>query len=113
MSFVDSYHAFLVRRQRWIIVAYVLLFIISAAVGPSFLDNTKVFEVPAGHYFMMGDNRDNSQDSRTTQVGYVPFENIVGRAQMIFFSIAEGEHAWMFWRWPTAVRWNRIFKIVR
>jgi signal peptidase I len=46
-------------------------------------------------------------------VGYVPFENIVGRAQMIFFSIAEGEHAWMFWRWPTAVRWNRIFSIVR
>jgi signal peptidase I len=46
-------------------------------------------------------------------VGYVPFENIVGRAQMIFFSIAEGEHAWMLWRWPTAVRWNRIFSIVR
>ena len=40
-------------------------------------------------------------------------ENIVGRAQMIFFSIAEGEHAWMFWRWPTAVRWNRLFSIVR
>jgi signal peptidase I len=46
-------------------------------------------------------------------VGYVPFENIIGRAQMIFFSIAEGEHVWMFWRWPTSVRWNRIFSIVR
>ena len=63
---------------------------------------------------MMGDNRDNSTDSRVlSAVGYVPFENIVGRAQMIFFSIAEGEHAWMFWRWPTAVRWNRIFTFVR
>jgi len=79
-----------------------------------FLDNTQVYEVPAGHFFMMGDNRDNSTDSRVlSAVGYVPFENIVGRAQMIFFSIAEGEHAWMFWRWPTAVRWNRIFSIVR
>jgi hypothetical protein len=54
----------------------------------------------------------NSTDSRVlSAVGYVPFENIVGRAQMIFFSIAEGEHAWMFWRWPTAVRWNRLFSI--
>jgi signal peptidase I len=78
------------------------------------LDDTPVYTVPAGHFFMMGDNRDNSTDSRVlSAVGYVPFENIVGRAQMIFFSIAEGEHAWMIWRWPPAVRWNRIFKIVR
>ena len=77
-------------------------------------DNTEVYNVPPNNYFMMGDNRDNSTDSRVTSaVGYVPFENIVGRAQMIFFSIAEGEHAWMFWRWPTAVRWNRIFSFVR
>jgi signal peptidase I len=83
-------------------------------VDNGFYDNTVVYTVPPGNFFMMGDNRDNSTDSRVlSAVGYVPFENLIGRAQMIFFSIAEGEHAWMFWRWPTAVRWNRIFTIVR
>jgi signal peptidase I len=83
-------------------------------VDNGFYDNTPVYQVPAGHYFMMGDNRDNSTDSRVlSQVGYVPFENIVGRAQIIFFSIREGEHAWMIWRWPWSVRWNRLFTIVR
>jgi signal peptidase I len=83
-------------------------------VDNSFADNTSVYTVPEGHYFMMGDNRDNSTDSRfLTQVGYVPFENIVGRAQMIFFSIGDGEHAWQIWRWPWAVRWNRLLTLVR
>jgi signal peptidase I len=83
-------------------------------VDNGFYDNTPVYNVPAGHFFMMGDNRDNSTDSRVlSQVGYVPFENIVGRAQIIFFSILEGEHAWMVWRWPWSVRWNRLFTIVR
>jgi len=72
-------------------------------VDNGFYDNTPVYQVPAGHYFMMGDNRDNSTDSRVlSQVGYVPFENIVGRAQIIFFSIREGEHAWMVCRGPCA-----------
>ena len=57
--------------------------------------------MPAGEYFMMGDNRDNSTDSRFSQVGTVPFENFVGRAQIIFFSVYEGERAWEFWRWPS------------
>ncbi|PLX36760.1 MAG: signal peptidase I [Hyphomicrobiales bacterium] len=71
-------------------------------------DNTPVYEVPAGHYFMMGDNRDNSSDSRAT-VGYVPLQNLVGRAEVIFFSIEPGEQAWMFWKWPWTVRWDRVF----
>jgi signal peptidase I len=83
-------------------------------VDTGFYDNTPVYEVPEGHYFMMGDNRDNSTDSRVlSQVGYVPFENIIGRAQIIFFSILEGEPAWHVWSWPWAVRWSRLFTIVR
>jgi signal peptidase I len=83
-------------------------------VDNGFYDNTIEYKVPAGHFFMMGDNRDNSTDSRVqSAVGYVPSENLIGRAQMIFFSIAEGEQAWQIWRWPTAVRWSRIFSIVR
>lgn len=79
-----------------------------------YYDNTDVYTVPAGHFFMMGDNRDNSTDSRVlSAVGYVPFENIVGRAEIIFFSVAEGERAWAVWRWPWAVRWDRLFTIVR
>ncbi|WP_343564798.1 signal peptidase I [Kiloniella sp. b19] len=57
--------------------------------GP--LDNTPVFTVPEGHYFFMGDNRDNSQDSRVTRsVGPVPYENLIGRADRLFFSVGDG-----------------------
>jgi signal peptidase I len=77
-------------------------------------DNTPVYNVPAGHFFMMGDNRHNSTDSRFLHdVGYVPFENLIGRAQVVFFSVAEGEAAWQIWRWPWSVRWSRLGTLVR
>jgi len=80
----------------------------------SFLDDTQEYVVPPGHYFMMGDNRDNSMDSRVpSAVGYVPFENIIGKAQIIFFSIADGRSAWQIWTWPWSMRWSRLFTIIR
>ncbi len=82
--------------------------------GPA--DNTRVFRVPPGHYFMMGDNRDNSADSRES-VGLVPHQNLVGRADVIFFSADSGPggsfSAFLPWTWPTGIRWSRFFNLVR
>ena len=75
-------------------------------------DNTFEYRVPEGHYFMMGDNRDNSTDSRFPSVGYVPEENLIGRAEIIFFSIGDGARGWEFWRWPQALRFDRLFTLL-
>jgi len=73
------------------------------------LDNTPVFTVPPDHYFAMGDNRDNSLDSRVgSMVGFVPVENLVGRAEFLFFSIEDGARFWEIWKWPWAVRFGRL-----
>ena len=72
-------------------------------------DNTREFIVPEGHYFMMGDNRDNSLDSRF-DVGFVPAENLVGRASVIFFSLGNDTSFREIWKWPSNMRWDRLFK---
>lgn len=77
------------------------------------LDNTSEYMVPAGHYFMMGDNRDRSQDSRVlSAVGYVPHANLIGKAEARFFSIADNIPPWQIWQWPANVRWDRMFESV-
>lgn len=78
-------------------------------IGNTSMDNTGVYLVPEGHYFFMGDNRDNSLDSRVPQsaggVGFVPYENLIGRADRIMFSSA-GRSMLFFWTW----RSDRFFK---
>ncbi|HWL83688.1 MAG TPA: signal peptidase I [Roseomonas sp.] len=78
-------------------------------------DNTPEFVVPPGNVFAMGDNRDNSLDSRDMDrgVGFVPVENLVGRAEMIFFSVDGSAAWWEVWDWPFAIRWSRLFQVVR
>ena len=80
--------------------------------GP--LDNTPDFRVPDGYLFAMGDNRDNSLDSRVQNaVGFVPVQNLVGRAEFIFFSVDGSAAWWEVWAWPFAIRWSRLLTGVR
>jgi signal peptidase I len=74
------------------------------------LDNTELFAVPEGHYFVMGDNRDNSRDSRVGDlVGFVPFDNLVGRAEFLFFSTNGSASLFEPWKWPWTIRYDRLF----
>ncbi len=76
-------------------------------------DLSKRLVVPVGHLFFMGDNRDDSVDSRfQSSLGFVPIENLVGRAEMIFFSFSPDVRFWQFWRWPEAFDNSRWFKVL-
>lgn len=79
------------------------------------LDDTPEYVVPPDHYFAMGDNRDNSLDSRVPGgqgVGFIPMENLVGRAEVLFFSTDGRARFWEVWRWPQATRFGRFFQAV-
>jgi signal peptidase I len=80
------------------------------------LDNTDVFVVPENHYFMMGDNRDNSSDSRVAPeaggVGYVPAENLEGKAQIILLSWNPEASIFKPWTWLLDARPSRFFNLL-
>ena len=76
-------------------------------------DNTIEYLVPENHFFVLGDNRDNSQDSRFLKsVGFIPKENLVGKAWFIFFSLNDSRF-YEIWKWPYAIRGSRIFKLIK
>jgi len=82
--------------------------------GPQ--NNTQEYVVPPGDLFAMGDNRDNSLDSRFMEgrgVGFLPIENLVGRAEFIFFSVDATAPWWQIWEWPFEIRWSRLLTWIR
>lgn len=75
-------------------------------------NHMQVYAVPQDSYFMMSDNRNYPASLDLSSVGYVPFENLIGRAGLVFFSIRNGQPAWQHWRWPSSIRWQRLLSVV-
>ena len=109
-DFIDNdKNAFIKRIRKYQEYHDDLTFEVLDIMDDGIADNTKLFLVPEGHFFVMGDNRDNSQDSRFKTVGFIPIENLVGKARFIFFSL-ENSRFLEIWKWPKSIRGNRIFK---
>ena len=109
-DFIDNdKNAFIKRIRKYLEYHDDLTFEVLDIMDDGIADNTKLFLVPEGHFFVMGDNRDNSQDSRFKTVGFIPIENLVGKARFIFFSL-ENSRFLEIWKWPKSIRGNRIFK---
>jgi len=84
--------------------------IIEQKISPQ--DNTPIYQVPENYYFFMGDNRDNSEDSRfLNEVGYIPRDNIVGQAKLVFFSLKKP--IWTIFNEADSIRKERFFKIIQ
>lgn len=91
--------------------------ILESGGDSAMLDNTQEFVVPKRHLFVMGDNRDNSSDSRVPpgrsgHFGFVPIENLVGRAEFLFFSTNGLAKLWEIWKWPFSIRFDRLFNSI-
>ena len=107
---VDGYEHHIAQYRETLPSGKSYLVLDSIPDGP--MDNTQVYTVPPGHYFMMGDNRDDSDDSRGV-VGYLPAEYLVGKAEFKFFSIdGDKTNWWSFWTWPWAIRYDRMFTLI-
>jgi len=112
-DFIDNdYNSSLKRVRKYEEYHSDLSFEVLDIMDNGIADNTELFKVPEGHFFVMGDNRDNSQDSRFKTVGYIPFDNLVGKARFIFFSL-ENSRFLQIWKWPKSIRGSRIFKTIQ